>query len=42
MIFYYSNLYAIDYLKIHPNTTPAEFKTVFAGLDEDTIKVMLK
>ncbi|KAF8182551.1 hypothetical protein BJ912DRAFT_1061708 [Pholiota molesta] len=31
------NLFAIDYLKMH-QVTPAEFKVVYAALDEDTLK----
>lgn len=37
-MFYLSNLYAIDYLKDH-SVTAAEFKIIYAGLDEDTVKV---
>jgi len=33
------NLFAIDYLKDHPDTTSANFKPVFDHIDEDTHKV---
>jgi hypothetical protein len=33
------NLYAIDYIKDHPDTTTAEFKAVFDNLDDATKKV---
>ena len=32
------NLFAIDYLKEHPDTTTAEFKKVFDNLDNVTSK----
>ena len=32
------NLFAIDYLKEHPDTTTAEFKKVFDNLDDVTSK----
>ena len=33
------NLFAIDYLKDHPDTTSSEFKKVFDRIDEITRKV---
>ena len=33
------NLFAIDYLKEHPDTTAADFKVVFDALDDTTKKV---
>jgi hypothetical protein len=33
------NLFAIDYMKNHPDTTTAEFKIAFDGLDNATKKV---
>jgi hypothetical protein len=36
------NLFAIDYLKEHPDTTTAEFKKVFDNLDDVTCKGRIK
>jgi hypothetical protein len=35
----FSNLFAIDYLKDNPDTTPAEFKLIYDGLAADVKKV---
>jgi hypothetical protein len=36
------NLFAIDYLKDHPDTTSADFKKVFDSIDEATRKVFVE
>ena len=36
------NLFAIDYLKDHPDTTSSEFKKVFDSIDEVTRKVSIE
>ena len=36
---FFRNLYAIEYLKDHLNTTPAEFRVVYDGLAPDIKKV---
>ena len=35
----FRNLFAIDYLKDHPDTTQAEFKVIYDGLAADIKKV---
>lgn len=35
----FSNLFATDYLKDHPDTTSAEFKLIYDGIAADVKKV---